>query len=522
MKTEVLLGIDIGSTSIRCCVFDTDKKLLKEASRPTAQIENIHVNQGDSKRSWDVSLLWQLVTEVILETTSFVTHHNLFPLGIATSSVGCSPVIMDKQGNTLFQIIRHQSSKSYLLQKYKDQFGEYEFQRITGYPLAPTSTGFLLAQIKESAPEIYSKIDSIFPVSNYIAYKLTGEKTADRSIAGSFGLWDHQTNSWWTEFLSDLGLVPSNFGTIVDGGAYVGKITPKISEITGLRVDLPVYSGGHDYLCAALAADCFRPGQIFNIEGTFEIVATFHKSPIIKSSKDSTRSIMDIHVLPQVYSFMVERIGAGQIEWLKNLLFPSLENQEKQNNDWDSIFTEINEIIEDQLSMEVFIPYIFGMLFPEFNDGIRGGILGINQSSTRSSIMRSAIFSSCFESKRMIDYQRDFNSEKVNQITTVGGATRSKYWMQHKANVLGMKIVVPKIKEPSALGAALFAGIGSGVIEDLDNIGKLTHSEGVSIYEPEIPKSNLYIDYYQRVYLPVLEQVSVIEKIIGNTANGRK
>jgi xylulokinase len=422
---------------------------------------------------------------------------------------------MDKEGNTLYPIIRQHASKSDLLRNYQDKIGEHEFQNITGYPLAPTSTGFLFAHIKETDPDLYSGIESILPVSNYIAYKLTGEKTSDRSIAASFGLWDHQNDSWCTEFLSDLGLIENKFGTIVDGGAYIGKISPKISDLTGLRVDLPVYSGGHDYLCAALAAGCSGPGQLFNIEGTFEIVATFHNSPIIKSSTDSTRSIMDIHVLPQVYSLMVERIGAAQVEWLKNLLYPSVENQEQQNQDWDPIFAEIKEILSNQSGTEFFIPYIFGMLFPEYNDGIRGGILGINKNSTKSSIIKSAILSSSFESRRMVDYQRDHSSVEIKQIITVGGATRSKYWMQHKANAIGMKIVVPKMEEPSAIGAILLAGIGSGVYEDLDQISKMIHSKGVSIFEPDISQSDLYADYYQHVYLPVLEQVEVIEKIIG-------
>lgn len=510
MNKAVLLGIDVGSTSIRCCAYDIKTNLIRQASRPTALINIENENQDDATRSWNPELLLKLVYEVVLEVSSFLTKHNYSPLGIASSSVGCSPVLLNKLGNILYPIVRHHGGVSQLLQEYLIQFGEHKFQKKTGYPLAETTTGFLLAQLKESTVEIYSQIETILPVSNYIAFKFTGEKTTDRSIAASFGLWDHDKNTWWSEFLSDLGLGPNNFGTVVDGGEYIGKITPKISEVTGLPIDLPMYSGGHDYLCAALAAGCSKPGQIFNIEGTFEIVATFHKSPLIRFPTDQTRAIMDLHVVPQAYSFIVERIGAGQIEWLMNLLYPLRENTKR---DWDTVFNEINDIPDSIMQEEFFVPYIYGMLFPKFKDGFHGGILGINNTSTRSSIMRSAILSHCLESRRMIDFQKDWNSGEINQIVTVGGITRSKLWMQQKANIIGLKIIVPKIEEPSALGAALSAGIGSEIYKDLYSVNKIINTKEVEIYKPNRSKSDYYADYFQRVYLPVLKQVGVIEEI---------
>jgi xylulokinase len=427
---------------------------------------------------------------------------------------------MDVNANLLFPIIRHHSSKSHLLKKYRDLIGEYEFQKITGYPLAPTSTGLLLSYLKETDTSAYSRIDRILPVSNFIAYQLTGEKTSDRSIAASFGLWNHQEKTWWDEFLSDLDLEPNTLGKVVDGGTFIGTLNPRVSEKTGLRDDLPVYSGGHDYLCAALATNSFRPGQLFNIEGTFEIVATFHNSPVIKSIQDTTRSIIDIHVVPKVYSLMVERIGAGQIDWLKNLLYPSIGKTGKKSEDWDSIFTEIEKIADSPLRTEVFIPFIYGMLFPKFNDEIRGGFLGINQTSTRASIMRSAILSSCFESRRMVDYQREVNSGELCQLITVGGVTRSPLWMQQKANVIGLNIVVPKIDEPSALGAAICAGVGLGVYKDFNSISDVVDFNRSTTYEPDKAKTSSYAEYYQTVYLPVLRQAGMADAFIGTKQKG--
>lgn len=509
MTRDVLIGIDIGSTSIRSCVFDIQAKLLKEAACPTESIHIINKNPGDANRLWDAQLLWQRVCEVTREISSYLSLHHFHPLAIATSSVGCSPVLLDNHNNPLLPVVRHHSGSSLILRKYWEKKGELDFRNISGYPLAETSTAFLLADIKESAPDIYSKIDCILPVASYIGLRMTGERISDRSIAASFGLWDHRNNSWWIDLLNDLDLEPGCFGKVVDGGLFIGKILPEIAEITGLPVNLPVYSGGHDYLCAALASGCFQPGEIFNIEGTFEIAATFHSGPVHISQNDSMRSIIDIHVVPDVYSLMVERVGAGQVEWLKDLLFPS---KKKHSNDWEKVFSAVEKISDDQTRNEIFIPYIYGMLFPSYNDRIRGGFMGWDKSTTRESIMRSAIFSHCFESRRMIGYQKAISSEKINQIVTVGGITRSTYWMQQKANIIGLNIKVPNIMETSALGAALLAGLGAGIYQNLDQLKQITQSKGFSTYEPDPSRVDYYSEYFQNIYLPVLKQAGVIDE----------
>ena len=77
----------------------------------------------------------------------------------------------------------------------------------------------------------------------------------------------------------------------------------------------------------------------------------------------------------------------------------------------------------------------------------------------------------------MIDFQKGWNAGDVNQVVTVGGITRSSFWMQQKANLIGLKIIVPNIEEPSALGAALLAGIGSGIYKDFETISELLNTK---------------------------------------------
>jgi sugar (pentulose or hexulose) kinase len=507
MLKDVLLGIDIGSTTIRCCIFDTRARQLDEVSRST---KNVHLIEGQQAyRAWGADQVWMLILDIMQEISSITKAQRYHPLGVAISSVGCSSVILDKLGNPLFPIISHKSGVSHLLQKYKYLYDDVSFQRVTGYPLESTSTAFILSLLKEQNPSEYARIDSILPVSNYISYKLTGEKFSDHSIAASYALWDHNQNCFWDMMLTDLELNSKVFGTIVNGGGYIGKTTPGITSLIDFPQAISVFSGGHDYLCAALAVGCIKPGSIFNIEGTFEITATFHPFPLHKSKLDHTRSIIDVHVVPHAYSLMTERIGSGQIEWLRNLLYSSDRDQKSQiTSDWDSIVTEMQQLEDKGLREEVFIPYLFGELFPIYNRDVNGGILGLGRSSTRASIMRAAIFSHCYESKQMIDYHKKYIEGNIGHMISVGGITRNKYWMQKKADIIGMPIVAPEIREASALGAAMLAGLGAGIYDDYQQLGEIVHGNGFVTYEPDISKSERYFEYYQQKYLPALKFAS--------------
>jgi sugar (pentulose or hexulose) kinase len=509
MSKDVLLGIDIGSTTIRCCIFDTNAQQLFEVSRPTAKVRLNLNDRQHANRAWDADSLWNLIITIMQEIGSIIKVQNFNPLGVAVSSVGCTPVMLDKLGIPLFPIISQKTGVSSLFQKYQREYTEMDFQRITGYPLETTCPVFVWALLKTQYPDEFERIDTILPVSNFISYKFTGEKITDRSIVASFGLWDHTQNRPWEKLLADLGLNSSVFGKIGNGGEFIGMTTPEFTSLINFPEPLPVYSGGHDYLCAALAVDCIHPGPIFNIEGTFEIYATFYPTPWEKLKGDQTRALIDVHVVPDSYSLMTERIGSGQIEWLRRLIYHASGDQKAQvTSDWDFIVSEMQQLQDEDLRDEVFIPYIFGELFPVSNNNIFGGILGLGRSSTRASIMRAAILSHCYESKQMIDFHRKNCQGEIDHIISVGGITQNNYWMQMKADIIGIPIIVPVVKEASALGAALLAGLGAGIYHEYQQLGEIVHVNGFVTYDPDVSRSGRYMEYYREKYLPAKKNAS--------------
>ncbi len=509
MKKEALIGIDIGSTSVRCCLFDLDFNQLHMINKPT-QLVFTKFGQ-DSKRTdiaWDAGKLWALVHSELSELSTFVEGNHIHVVGVAISSVGCSPVFLDQKGEVLYPIFRHFTRPSALLSKMMSAYGSNRFRNITGYPLAPTSTAFLISHLREITPNVFNKIAHVIPVSNFIAYQLTHEVTTDLSIGASFGFWDHNHASWWKPYLSEVNLIDENFGRFVNGGLFIGKIRPSLSKSTTVLHGIPVYSGGHDYLCAALAAGCNTEDQLFNIDGTFEISATFSRNLVRRSPDDKSRSIIDINVIPDSYSFMVERIGSGQVDWVANLLYRG----DWGEIPWEEVFPKTLGKQDLLIGYEFFIPYVYGRIFPEFNEDVSGGFFGLNQHTSRSKLMRSAILSSCFESKRMFDYQKKIRQKDFCKIISVGGATRNKEWVQLKANIIGKEIHVPSIEQPTSLGAAMLAAIGSGVYHSIDETVRASQRLGGNSYLPDMYLHSLYSEYFEHTYLPLVKKFEELDQ----------
>ena len=187
------------------------------------------------------------------------------------------------------------------------------------------------------------------------------------------------------------------FENPVWGGTKIGVLHAAASKSTNLPLGTPIVSGGHDYLCAALAAGSIKEGSLLNVIGTYEIAASFHASPETRKFTDNHRTFIDMHVIPHLYSFSTERIGSIQFDWVSNLIHT--EGRSDETN-WGVIYDKIDQLPAPFCrTKELFVPYILGKLFPNQKAHVRGGYLGVSGDSTPASLLRAAIEAICFEFK---------------------------------------------------------------------------------------------------------------------------
>jgi len=114
----------------------------------------------------------------------------------------------------------------------------------------------------------------------------------------------------------------------------------------------------------------------------------------------------------------------------------------------------------------------------------RGCIIGITRGTTREHIMLASLESIAYQSLDMIRAMENDIEMEITEFKADGGASVNKLLMQFQADISAMQVLIPKISESTALGAAYLAGLAVGVWKDTDDIKHLWHSE--KVYAPQM------------------------------------
>ncbi len=494
---DFLIGIDIGTTNIKCLAVNPDGRCVFSAKAPSGSIYRKIKSTGRdgciaTREILDAERLWKAVTGVCRIVAGKIKdeHPDGRILGLGVASVGCRGLLFDKKGHQIIGGTYYERSS--LFEKIRHAYSDEEYFVKTGYPFESGNPAFEIACILEYDPGMASRINALMSVSDYINYRLTGEIVQEYSTACSWGIWDIGSGAWLqdiSDYFDSVGFDRSIFGQPVHGGTMVGSVHRQASEATGFPEGVKVFAAGHDYLCAAYATGCVNEGRILNVLGTYEMVASFHGHALNNPEYSRKRTIIDHHVYPGRFSFAVENSCACQTEWLKKIV----------KSDWDNTFKSLETIppaFSKSGGRELFIPGIFTPSFPNWMPGATGGYLGLTAGTDTVSLLRATIEGLCFFSKGMFEYQHELAANRNSQIIVTGGGSRSRFWLQAKADILGMTLSAPRIHEATATGAALIAGTGAKVYSGHDEAVRLTNSWDKDIFVPDDERKQFYEDIY--------------------------
>lgn len=157
-----------------------------------------------------------------------------------------------------------------------------------------------------------------------------------------------------------------------------------------------------------------------------------------------------------------------------------------------------------------FLPHFSGAGAPHIDNRSMGAFLGLSNSVGRADSIRAIIEGLNYQFREMVEALEDALSLKTESIRAVGGTVRNAFWMQNKADILGKVIEVPETDDATALGAALLAGLGSGLYRNEAEAIARTYRPGRS-YEPDLKAfesySGLYEDIYRKLY-PALRAIN--------------
>jgi sugar (pentulose or hexulose) kinase len=438
-----LLGIDIGTSGTKSVLFSTTGKPIARAYQayPTDSYAPGSCEQ-------DADAWWNAVV---------ITVRRICPPDIAKhvkalslSSQGGTVVPVGTDGKPLdCAIVWNDCRCSAQRAAFKRTFGESYMYRKSGWALTDGLPALQIARIRENNPAGFSKVAKFLTVPDFIIMKLTGVPVVDLSNAGINQLVDIQEGSYDSSILSFAGIDENHLATIVESGTPVGPLMGQAADQLGLPSSTMVVSGAHDQYAAALGAGIFEKGDILIGTGTAWAVCTITGRP----SFDSGFSQSAAAVKGEWGSLVSIPNGGICLDWLKDKVF----NSTVSYAEIDAKAAE-RPVGSNGLS---FYPYFAGADFPHSDGCSKATFIGLDLMHDRFDMARAVMEGVSFQIGWILDAFRE--QCDLRRVVFAGGASKSSLWTQLSADIFGMPLHIPQMPDLSCVGAAVLAGVGSGV-----------------------------------------------------------
>jgi xylulokinase len=463
---DCLLGVDLGSTSLKAVVYDLEGNTVSSGSRPT---ERRHPDPGHPEWTvWDPDQIWNGAAAAVREAVAGLPGPGRIR-GVAVTGLGMDGVPVDREGRWLYPFISWLCPRTEPQRAWWEQtIGAAKTFSIGGNTLWRHSTALRLLWMAEHEPAILARADKWLLIEDYVNFMLCGRRATDYSMASCTLLFDQSSRAWSTEMLSLSGIDGRLLCEPLPSGTVMGEVGDAASAATGLPSGTPVVLGGHDYLCGALPVGAVEPGTYLDVSGTWEIVLATIPRPQLTPTLRDLGVTVECHVAQGMYSAMGSAVSAEMLEWYRREYGGEarLRAEARGCSDWDCLMEEAAKAPAGSHGV-LFLPHMNGAGCPSVDPRSRGGFIGLGTETTGADMLRALVEGLDFQLRDILDAMESNLNVPARRVVTVGGAARNAFWMQNKADVLNRMVETTEIQDASPLGAAMLAGIGVGIYTDV-------------------------------------------------------
>lgn len=486
---DLLLGIDIGTSACKIAVFDENGKVIAAA---TKEYKVYYPQAGWVEQ--DANEWWSAVCLGIREVLDApsVELSAIRCIGIDGQSWSAIPV--DRSGNVLARTPIWMDTRARdICSDIKQRLGEDTVFNIAGNDFLPSYTAPKMIWFRENCPEIYNKTYRFLQSNSFIAYKLTGVFSQDKSQMYGLQFFDLHKMEYNEALAKELGLSVELIPEIYDCDAVVGTVTKEAAALTGLREGTPVVAGGLDAACGTLGAGVYAPGQTQEQGGQ-----AGGMSICTADARAHKKLILSPHVVPGLFLLQGGTVGGGgALKWFRSELCPDMS--------FDDITAQAAKIPAGSEGV-VFLPYMAGERSPIWDPDAKGVFYGLSYGKTRAHMARAVLEGVAYALEHNLRVAKEVGAE-AETLNAMGGAANSVLWTQIKADVTGKTICVPASDTATTLGAALLAGKGCGLYGSYEEaVGKtirITRMQHPSTENHTIYAKNmeLYLQLYEDLKL---------------------
>ena len=511
---SLLLGIDIGTSSLKSVLYDPDRGgAVGDASReyPT------HFPMPDAAEH-DPDDWWKAACDSIRELLAETSARADSIAGVGVGGLGWSCLPVSRDGAPLRRAMIWMDRRAEdECRRLRERFGRERILQIAGNRIDPAYVTPKQLWLKKHEPETFRRAHCYVQSEAYLVFRLTKRFTQSLSSGYSFYFFDIAKGKWLPEIADEMGIPIEKHPPIFPCSDVVGEVTTEAAEATGLRARTPVVAGGLDAACAALGAGVVEPGQTQDQGGTAGGMSIYCDRPVSHPAL-----ILGYHVAPGAWLLQGGTVAGGaSLKWFRNTFgtAPDAAPARSGADDFELLTAEAAQA-EPGSGGVIFLPYLAGERSPIWDTDARGAFVGLSFRTKRPHLVRAVMEGCAFALQHNLETAKEAGVE-FDVLFAVGGAARSDLWCQIKSDVTGCPVRVPAVSEGTALGAAILAGVGAGVFRDVrDGVKRMVRFE--RSFEPRSDAHKMYrrmFEAYRRLY-PALKPTNDLLKGIASKGCG--
>jgi glycerol kinase len=459
MADPLILALDQGTTSTRAILFDAQGRALAEAGRPLEQ-----VYPADGWVEHDADAIFDASVAVLREAVQKAARSIEEVAAIGITNQRETVVVWDKaSGKPIHRAIVWQDRRTAATcDRLRDAGLEAKVTEVSGLLLDPYFSGTKIAWLLDNVAGARARAAAgellAGTIDSWVIWKLTGGRVhaTDATNASRTLLFDIRKQAWSAEMGEMLDVPLSLMPDVRDCAGDFGE-----TEAGLLGRAIPIRGVAGDQQAALMGQGCIRPGEMKATYGTgcFMLVNTGETAPISKA---------------RLLTTVAARVGGKTTYALEGAIFIAGAAIQWMN---EGLRVGGGPQGVEKLAMEarddlgvVLVPAFTGLGAPWWDAGARGAIVGLTRDAGLAEIAAAAFDASALQTRDLIEAMRAdapaaFHDKVEMRID--GGMSRSVWFSQRLADLTGVGVCRATYGETTALGAALFAGVGAGVYRDV-------------------------------------------------------
>ncbi|MCZ6463520.1 MAG: FGGY-family carbohydrate kinase, partial [Proteobacteria bacterium] len=462
MDPSLLIGLDFGGGGARCLLLDPANGRVTCASRPCDS--QGAPGTGGLGVDLDLESLWSALAGATREALLRADASPDAVAAVAATSMRFGTVVLDEAGAPLLAVPNRDARAALEGLQLAAEHGEALYQRSGQWPV-PVCAAPRLRWLATNRPDDWKRAASVLAISDWITWRLCGERVTEPSQAGCTLLLDLESRDWAADWLDRLELRPEILPRIGRPTEPAGTLGADAAEALGLRAGPPVVIGGGDSQCGLLGAGAVAPGQRAAITGTTAPVQLVLGKPLLDPE---ARLWTGHHVAGDRFVLESNAGPMGDaVSWLARVLHPDSARPEAR-------------LLAEARDGEPGAAGLFSTLGAEVMNGREMGLpighLALTHMTTpgdphpRRHLVRAVVEGLAYGVRANLEQIEEVAGARgdAGRLKLGGGMARSDTWCQVLADVLGTELEVAAHVESSALGVALCAGVGAGVFESLE------------------------------------------------------